>query len=140
MKYLLSLGVLALVPFVSSAATFHYVTSNGYTATVEADSAAEALVTAPNIAANSGVAIDRGLIEPGTPVPSVTDNGNAAGYQNPNTETYVYVNAQGYTADVAAPSAEVALEIAPNIAANSGVAVDDGTIEPGTPVPSVVEN
>jgi len=59
-KILLSLASTALVlaaPAAAFASTFAYVNSNGEVMTVEAASAAQALVTAPNIDIHSGVMI-----------------------------------------------------------------------------------
>ncbi len=139
MKYafFLALAGVGLVPFLSSAATYHYVNSQGETDTIEAPDAQTAIATAPNIASNSGVAIDMGLIEDGTLVTATAIR--AAGGQRVDgiSGTYHYVTAQGVTDSVSAPSASVALEIAPNIASNSGVAIDNGFIEDGMVVESV---
>lgn len=143
MKYILSIALLSFIPVFASAATFHYVTSAGVTASVDASDAQTALQIAPNIAANSGVSIDRGLIEPGDVVQSVA-GGNAAGGTRTggsvDSNTYSYVTQSGFTAEVSAPNAQTALQIAPNIAANSGVGIDDGVIEPGMVVQSVAGN
>ena len=135
MKYLL-LVALVLTPFVSSAATFHYVNNLGITASVEAPNAETALMIAPNIKSNSGVALDEGYIESGTPVTSSVLN--AFGYSAPGSGQsgflYHFVNALGVTDSVQAPDAATALLTAPNIASNSGVAVDEGYIESGMKV------
>lgn len=137
MKYFL-IALVGFIPFLSSAATFHYVNTQGITDSIEAASAQAALSDAPNIASNSGVALDEGLIEDGTPVyPSSVV---AAGGQLPGrSELYHYVTAQGITDSVTAVSAQAALDGAPNIAANSGVALDEGLIEDGMVVESVAQ-
>jgi hypothetical protein len=140
MKYIFSLGslgLIAVVPLLASAATYNYVTSSGFTAEVEAPNAETALVTAQNIASNSGVAVDTGLIEPGTPVPSIA-GGNAAGgvRVDGSASTYFFVNDAGVTDSVVAANADTALVIAPNIASNSGVAIDRGLLEEGMVVES----
>jgi hypothetical protein len=132
MKYL-ALIAIGLLPGLSFAATYHYVNTSGEIAAVEAQNAQTALVTAPNIAYNSGVAIDNGLLKVGKQV-------TAFGYVQPiNTglNTYHFVNTSGYTDSVVAASAQIALMIAPNIAYNSGVAIDRGLIEDGQHVESV---
>lgn len=69
MKYtFLAALAIAAVPSLSHAATYHYVNMQGETATVEALNAEMALLTAPNLHPNSGVALDLGIIEPGVEV------------------------------------------------------------------------
>ena len=104
---------LALVPLISSAATYH-----------------------------SGVAIDRGEIEPGTDVTSgvvagASTDTSVSIFGTGGAATYAYVNQSGMTAMVNASSPETALLRAPNIDENSGVVIYVGDIEPGTPVPNV---
>jgi|GEM_PF-1347167 len=130
MKYL-ALAALALLPTLSFAATYHYVNTSGEVAAVEAPNAQAALTLPDDIAQNSGVALDLGYLEAGTEV-------NGFGYSNNGAQAgvYHYVNAQGYTDTVTAPDANTALVIAPDIASNSGVAVDQGLIEDGEYVQS----
>lgn len=118
------MAVLAFIPFTSSAALYHYVTESGVTATVEADSAAEALATAPNIASDSGVAVDQGLIDSGEVVASevrgaggvrVTDSTQAG------VETYQYITVDGTVGVVTAPTPGAAIAEPTNIAHDSGV-------------------
>ncbi len=45
--------------------------------------------------------------------------------------TYHYVNVAGITDTVEAPNAQTAIQVAPDIAPTSGVAIDQGYIEPG---------
>ena len=142
MKYLLLVAI-GFFPFLSSAATYHYVNSAGITATVEAPDANTAIMTAPNIAADSGVALDQGLIEPGEVVGfgysanvQSDANTNMSAGMNGGT-TYHYVTQAGVTDTVIAPDANTAIMTAPNIAVHSGVAIDQGIIEPGMDVPSV---
>jgi hypothetical protein len=142
MKKILFVVLAFGLPNISFGATYYYVTENAVTHTVEASSAASALILAEDIAWNSGVAIDRGDIKSGMKVSrAVIENGpsfaaidgnqtgNSLGTGGPN--RYFYVTTSGHTASVEAPSPDVALMIAPNKAANSGVAIDDGTIEAG---------
>lgn len=140
MKKLLFLPVLALglVPFLSDAATYHYVNVEGETAAVEAPNAQAALVLAVDRHPNSGVAIDQGDIEPGMDVTAgVVAGANTSIFGTGGADTYMYVTQTGVTADVVAPNPTVALQIAPNIDENSGVVIDDGTLEEGVPVPNV---
>ncbi len=137
MKYAFFLALaVGCFPFLSSAATYHYVNTQGVTDTIVAPDAQTALAAAPNIASNSGVAIDEGLIEDGMPV-TATAVRAAGGVRDTGGGTYHYVNTQGLTDSVSAPSAAVALQIAPNIAVHSGVAIDEGFIEDGMAVESV---
>lgn len=126
-----------LVPFLSSAATYHYVATDGETASVEASSAEEAFAKAHDIASNSGVALDMGVMEEGMEVADGTVAGQSGGTGGSN--TFHYVTADGYTASVQANDPQTALMIAPNRASNSGVAIDDGVIENGEEVPSVAD-
>ncbi len=128
MKYLLLFAAIGFIPFVSSAATYHYVNTQGMTASVEAPDAETALRIAPNIKANSGVALDQGLIEANAVVPAAV---NAFGYAASGETTFHYVTEAGVTDSVEAPNADTALRIAPNIAVNSGVALDMGLLEDG---------
>ena len=133
---------LALVPLISSAATYHYVDVEGETATVEAPNANTAIEIAPNRHPHSGVAIDRGEIEPGTDVTSgvvagASTDTSVSIFGTGGAATYAYVNQSGMTAMVNASSPETALLRAPNIDENSGVVIYVGDIEPGTPVPNV---
>ena len=139
---LLPTFALALVPLISSAATYHYVNVEGETATVEAPDPTTAIAVAPLRHPNSGVAIDLGEIEPGTDVTSgvvagaSTDN-SVSLFGTGGADTYAYVNQSGMTAMVSAANPQDALMSAPNIDENSGVAIYVGDIEPGTPVPNV---
>ena len=135
MKYLslfalaIAFGAVTTLPLTSLAATYYYVNTQGTVAAVDAPNASAALATAPNIAANSGVALDEGIIgvaQTGTPVPSTT------------LHTYYYVNASGYTAWVQAPDVATAFVLATNIALHSGVALDvSGHLQAGMKVASV---
>jgi len=126
-----------LVPFLSSAATYHYVAVTGETASVEASSAEEAFAKAHDIAPNSGVALDMGMIEDGDEVAEGTVAGHVGATGGSN--TFHYVTSDGYTASVTANDPQTALTIAPNRASNSGVAIDDGIIEDGEVVASVAD-
>jgi hypothetical protein len=116
-------GMLVIgLPLFSFAATYHYVTTGGDVASVEADSASQALATAPNIHPNSGVAIDLGFIEVGmdVDVPPSTSGGGLY---------YAYVDANGTVRTVAASNPSEALLNASNLHPQSGVAVmTDGTL------------
>ena len=132
--------MLAAVPLLSSAATYHYVNVAGETATVEAPNATVAIDTAPARHPNSGVAIDQGEIEPGTDVTAGAVLGASTDvsiFGTGGADTYAYVNQDGMTAMVAAPDPMTAIEIAPNIDENSGVAIYVGDIDPGDHVPNV---
>lgn len=124
---------LILIPSFSSAATYYYVATDGETAVIVADSAEDALLFAPDIAPTSGVALDTGFIETGTEVPAVEDSNLGTGGSN----TFHYVTVSGVTATVQADNPDRALEIAPQRAPESGVAIDEGVIESGAIVPSV---
>jgi hypothetical protein len=132
MKYLLLLAIV-LTPFISSAATFYYVNTLGMTDSVEAPDAETALVLASDRKADSGVTLDEGYIEPGMLVPAaVADSVDILALTNLQSETtFHFVNKLGLTDSVEAPNADTALVIAPNIASNSGVAIDQGDIEEG---------
>lgn len=132
--------MLAAVPLLSFAATYHYVNVEGETATVEAPNATVAIETAPARHPNSGVAIDQGEIEPGTDVTAGVVAGASTDvsiFGTGGADMYAYVNQSGMTALVSAPDPMTAIEVAPNIDENSGVAIYVGEIEPGTPVPNV---
>lgn len=131
MKYL-ALAALALLPTLSFAATYHYVNTSGEVAAVEAPNAHVALTLPDDIAPNSGVALDLGYLETETEAVIGFGYSNSAG-----AEVYHYVNALGYTDTVVAPDAQTALMIAPNIAINSGVGVDQGLIDEGMYIQSV---
>lgn len=73
MKYLFLAAGIVLMPIVASAATYHYVNTQGVTAIIEAPTAAEAINLAVDRHPESGVAIDMGVIEPGTKVESVSN-------------------------------------------------------------------
>jgi hypothetical protein len=135
MKYALMIP-LAVLPLLTSAQTYHYVTQSGITADVDASSATEALVTAPNIAYNSGVAIDRGLIKPGMDIDnpaSVTTAPYGVG-GDAEVQTYFYVDVNGIVKSVIAPNAAIAISKASDIAPHSGVALDQGLLQAGLPV------
>jgi hypothetical protein len=136
---LLGAAALALVPFTSMAATYHYVNTSGETASVEAPDAQTALAIAPDRHPNSGVAIDEGMIDDGEDVtaPAASASGDTSLYGTGGADTYSYVNQAGVTAMVTAPNPETALVTAPNIDEHSGVVIYVGDIEPGTPVPNV---
>lgn len=138
----------ALLPFTTSAATYHYVTVDGETASVEAASPEDAFAQARDIAPHSGVALDAGYIEPGMEVPSVAlsvgteepmVNGGEEVLGTGGSNTFHYVTTEGVTATVQADNPETALAIAPDRAQNSGVAIDEGLIEEGMTVPSVAQ-
>ena len=140
MKYI-SVIAFMLFPIQSFAATYYYVNTNGEIATVEADTPEMAILIAPNRMPDSGVALDLGLIEPGTQVvasaatasPGSTSGSLGTGGSN----TFHYVTVDGVTALVTAPDPQTALLRAPNRAPNSGVAINDGLIKTGMVVPSV---
>lgn len=153
---ILSAAVL-LAPFTGFAATYHYVDQNGIVQDVEAGSAAEAIVTAPNIDENSGVAIDRGLIQEGgmvlgvateadssagavlgasTEVPFTYNGGLVLGAATDgDTENYHYVDQNGVVHTVTAMSAADAFSMAAGIHVNSGVKLDLGDVDAGDTVP-----
>jgi hypothetical protein len=134
MKYALMIP-LAVLPLLTSAQTYHYVTQSGITADVDASSAEQALVTAPNIAYNSGVAIDRGLIEPGMDIDNPASVGTQYGVGgDAEVQTYFYVNVNGIVKSVLAPNAAIAIQMAPDIALHSGVALDQGLLQAGLPI------
>lgn len=135
-KYLL-VGALVLLPFSTFAATYHYVTTSGETATVVAQSPEEALRIAPDKAPHSGVALDQGFIELGMDVPIVSMN-DSQPMGTGGSNTFHYVTTYGVTATVQANDPETALLIAPNRMPESGVAIDIGVIEPGTVVPGAL--
>ena len=103
----------------ANAATYLYVTSTGELNTVEADTASMAIMTAPNIAYNSGVIeVDEynELAEN-----DATVNGNTSANNN-DEEDYAYVDAEGDVEYVEADSDSEALAESDNDAAyNSGV-------------------
>ncbi len=135
-KYLF-LVAMVLLPFSTFAATYHYVTTSGETASVSAQSSEEALRIAPESAPNSGVVLDQGFIEPGMNVPMVSmDDTVPMGTGGSN--TFHYVTTSGITATVQANDPETALMIAPNRMPDSGVAIDIGIIESGTFVPGAM--
>lgn len=118
MKYLtstLALGALLVFASPAFAATFRYVDTAGDLKVVIANNPTEAIATAPNIAANSGVWLVSGTSTPvvvtPTPTPTPTSGSN----------TYKYVDTQGTVRTVVAGSPTQAIATAPNIAANSGV-------------------
>lgn len=117
-KTLLALaGVVAVtVPAVTLAQTYHYVSVEGDIEAIEADTAAEALVMAPDIHPNSGVAEDRGLLEEGmdADVP-VGGTGGA--------NMYAYVDITGEVETITAPNPSVAITAPADIHPNSGVAI-----------------
>ena len=117
MKYL-ALLLIGFLPAASFAATYHYVTDAGVTDTVEAQNAQTALLIAPDIAPTSGVAIDRGLIEPGMDIddPDLSDMTIDTSLQ-----AYVYLSTDGTYKTVLALNAAHALTMAPDIAPHSGV-------------------
>jgi hypothetical protein len=109
------------IPALSFAHTYHYVSVSGEVKAVEADTAAEAIMTPSDIHPNSGVAIDRGLIEPGMNlnapgVPLGTGGGNI----------YAYVDITGAVETIVAQSPTMAIASATNIHPNSGVAIMTG--------------
>ena len=104
------------IPLFSFAATYHYVSVEGDVEAVEANSAAEALMTAPNIHPNSGVAIDRGFLEANDDVDVVVGGTGGA-------DTYAYVDSTGQVRTITAQSPAAAIAGATNIHPQSGVAI-----------------
>jgi hypothetical protein len=105
-------------PVAAFAATYDYVDTTGTMRTIVADSAAQALAIAPNIALHSGVAIHTGTIASAS-LPTVLGvSFTPSGFLH----TYQYVDIAGNMRTVQAGSPAEALQIAPNIAPNSGVA------------------
>lgn len=123
MKYLslsalvLMFGAVTVLPLTSLAATYYYVNTQGTVSSVDAPNATAALATAPNIAPNSGVALDEGIVQPTTSGTAVTST---------TLHTYYYVNAAGFTAWVQAPDVATAFALATNRAVHSGVALNMG--------------
>jgi hypothetical protein len=104
------LGVLAS-PFVSSAATYHYVDLTGTVHDIEAPTALQAFATVENSGQtiHSGVAPDLGIIRAG---------------QNYGVD-YSYVTNQGTVATVHAASLDAASALATDRAPNSGFLVGE---------------
>ena len=126
MKYLTLLATVAIgcLPFVSFAATYNYVNSQGTIESVQASNATQARAMATDIDPHSGVALDEGYLDAvNTPLASA--------------QTYFYVNAQGYTASIHAADSNIALTAAPDIALHSGVSLNQGYLKDGMPVASV---
>lgn len=129
--YLLGLGVAAVsIPFSALGATYYYVDTSGEVNDVEAVNANAALeASAYNRAENSGVAIDRGLLEEGMQVrDSVVANTEAAdepmGTGGAAVYTYNYVTVDGTIGSVTAANAQAALEAsAYNRLSTSGVII-----------------
>lgn len=120
-----SAGILALVlPIITFGATYHYVDVNGDVQQVEANSAAEALTKPTDIAANSGVAIDRDIIQPGMSINDNTvNNTSVPTMSTTGMTTYQYVDVNGNIKSVEAYTAAEALTKPNDIALHSGVMV-----------------
>lgn len=110
-------GIVAVgIPALTFAATYHYVTVEGDVEAVEANTAAEALMTAPNIHPNSGVAIDRGLLEENDDVDVPVGGTGGA-------NMYAYVSVTGEVKVITASSPSAAISAAYDIHPHSGVAI-----------------
>lgn len=99
---------LLILPAVSLASTYQYVSTSGNLQSIEAGSASTALATAPNLAVHSGVMLA-----------GVGSTVNGGGTTNANT-FYQFIDVNGSVQSVNAASATAALT-APNIAPHSGV-------------------
>jgi len=111
-------GAFALVvlPAVTSANTYQYISTSGSLQSVQADNAMQALATAPNLAANSGVIL---VGSDGKLTPS--DNTNPTNTNPTSGSFYQYINTDGNVQSIDTTSASVAIATATNIAPHSGV-------------------
>lgn len=115
---LLGLGVAAVsIPFTALGATYYYVDTSGEVNAVEAVNADAALeASAYNRAENSGVAIDRGLLEEGMEVrdsvvhDETADDSMPMGTGGADSYMYQYVRVDGSIGSVVAANAAAALE------------------------------
>jgi len=107
----MTLAVLGL-PAVSLANTYQYVDSGGVLRSMQANSAVQALATAPNIGLHSGVVLV-----------TIGGTGTGGSYESVTTGNtfYQFIDRNGKIQSVNAASASIALASAPNIAPNSGV-------------------
>jgi hypothetical protein len=109
------LAALSTFSFNASAATYQYVDTSGNLQRVEAVSASQALMIAPNIGIRSGVMLYSGL----PTVITYVSNDNLI--SNVSYVTYQYVNTLGQVQSVIASTPEQAFSLATNIAPRSGV-------------------
>lgn len=130
-KILIALSAMAalVVPTASFAATYFYVDTGGTVRSVEASSANEALATAPNRAATSGVTLDMGVLDDGDSVvaPGIPNTGSGS-------VTYHYVTNANVVESVEADTPSEAFSAATNISMHSGVALDQGLLDDGVTV------
>lgn len=122
-----ALGTIAAIAFlalvqgtIASAATYLYVTTSGDLSAVEADSAMEAINTAPNIASNSGVIMMdnyQALGDDSTTASADVDT-------NSDDDTYAYVDQEGDVEYVEADSDSEALAESDNDAAHDSGVLD----------------
>lgn len=104
----LALAAALIFPVFAYASTYAYINTSGNMTYTQANSSADALATAPNLAVHSGVML--------VTVGGTTVEGNIAQQSG-----YLYINASGIVTFVSADSSAEAFADSLNIATHSGV-------------------